>query len=62
MIRILKKKLSSFYNKIDVFFDKVAHLQFVERFQEKFESINNFCNLISNRVNYLLNIIYVFIF
>ena len=62
MIRILKKKLSSFNDKIDVFFDKVAHLQFVERFQEKFESINNFCNLISDRVYFLFLITYSIVF
>lgn len=62
MIRILKKTLSSFNDKIDVFFDKIAHLQFVERFQEKFESINNFCNLISDRVYYLFLITYSIVF
>lgn len=62
MTRTLKKLLSGFYDNIDVSIDKLANLKYVRRFREKIESINNLCNLISDRVYYLFFTIYSIFF
>lgn len=62
MTRVLKKLLSDFYDNIDVSIDKLANLKYVRRFREKIESINNLCNLISDRVYYLFLTIYSIFF
>ena len=62
MTRVLKKLLSGFYDNIDVSIDKLANLKYVRRFRAKIESINNLCNLISDRVYYLFLTIYSIFF
>lgn len=62
MTRVLKKLLSCFYDNIDVSIDKLVNLKYVRRFRAKVESINNLCNLISDRVYYLFLTIYSIFF